>query len=685
VGLLQFIPGTFNAYADPGFNTNIYDPASQMHAWYNYINAVYGGYVSFGARGYGAYANGGLISGSGSGTSDSILARVSNGEGINTASAMSKPENRNAMHYMNAGGTMPGFAAGGIIQNPYPKPPKPRHGPPSYTNPSGPTPPHSGSTHLYHPPTHTVTVHPQANGRSTPPPINANALWGIIHQLAGNPAPSYSPGGEETAVLAAVTLLAGEVTKIRATATGKAALDTTATQKLKDTEAKLAINVAAAEAKLKAAEVAAGVSVSTSAKLSQIQLTKTATSTASTVTAAEERLRVAEASSGKGTPRAIASAQIALEKARANAASAMSAIESRIAVLQSSKSMSAGAKVEAAQLQLAKVEALGKIGVDSATRAYDAAHKVAAAYAVSAAASEKYFASQQAMLLRQQQMAAQVDALTLKLGNAQSNVATAQANRASASSGFSSTIQGFDGGITGHPDTRNTAATILAGSNYDVAQAEKFYVNLAKLKKAGLNSTSLSQIASAGIDGGGVTAAALANQSATSINHLNISQARLRNYSNATGDLVAGSMYDAGIRVGQGLVTGIMSQIKNIEKAMTTVAKTVTGTLVTKLKIHSPSLVMHEHGMNIATGLAQGILSGTTGVTSAVNGMVQLPQPMYMHPGGGWAGQGGGGSHSVNVRVFVGNQEITDIARVEVENGFTQFKQASLKLAGQPV
>jgi SLT domain-containing protein len=40
-------------------------------------------------------------------------------------------------------------------------------------------------------------------------------------------------------------------------------------------------------------------------------------------------------------------------------------------------------------------------------------------------------------------------------------------------------------------------------------------------------------------------------------------------------------------------------------------------------------------------------------------------------------GNGGGGNYTINARVFVGNREITDIARVEAEvvmdNGFTEF------------
>jgi tape measure domain-containing protein len=60
------------------------------------------------------YATGGLISGKGSGTSDSILARVSNGEFVVNAAATSK--NRGLLEAINSG--LPGFASGGIVLNP---------------------------------------------------------------------------------------------------------------------------------------------------------------------------------------------------------------------------------------------------------------------------------------------------------------------------------------------------------------------------------------------------------------------------------------------------------------------------------------------------------------------------------------------------------------------------------------
>ena len=118
-GLLQFIQGTFNAYADPGYNTNIWDPMSQMRAFVNYINADYGGMAAFTARqsanGWGPYADGGWVSGPGTGTSDSITARLSNGEFVVKASAAAQHAALLTSINGGNGNGGPGFATGGPV------------------------------------------------------------------------------------------------------------------------------------------------------------------------------------------------------------------------------------------------------------------------------------------------------------------------------------------------------------------------------------------------------------------------------------------------------------------------------------------------------------------------------------------------------------------------------------------
>ena len=67
-------------------------------------------------------ATGGWIFGPGTSTSDSILARLSNGEFVVRAAAMAVPENRRVVQYINAGGKVPGFANGGYVRPNYASP-----------------------------------------------------------------------------------------------------------------------------------------------------------------------------------------------------------------------------------------------------------------------------------------------------------------------------------------------------------------------------------------------------------------------------------------------------------------------------------------------------------------------------------------------------------------------------------
>ena len=62
-------------------------------------------------------ATGGMVNGPGTGTSDSIPARLSDGEFVSTAATVSRPGNRAALDFMHAGGSFAalGFAQGGIV------------------------------------------------------------------------------------------------------------------------------------------------------------------------------------------------------------------------------------------------------------------------------------------------------------------------------------------------------------------------------------------------------------------------------------------------------------------------------------------------------------------------------------------------------------------------------------------
>lgn len=117
VGLMQVIRPTFRAYAGSHVNTppQAYgvseDPLSNIYASIKYVLAAYGS-VAAGMRGV-AYAAGGPVKGPGTGTSDSIQARLSNGEFVMQSSAV-KRFGTGFMDAVNTG-HMPGFATGGSV------------------------------------------------------------------------------------------------------------------------------------------------------------------------------------------------------------------------------------------------------------------------------------------------------------------------------------------------------------------------------------------------------------------------------------------------------------------------------------------------------------------------------------------------------------------------------------------
>ena len=140
-GLGQFLPSTFAAHNVLG--GDIRDPASVIAAMIDYVAKKYGMDSSGGpnqiGRGVG-YASGGRIKGRGSGMSDSIIARVSNGEFLVRAPMAQK--HLGLLQAINSN-KLPGFADGMMwpVNQPAPVTPPPVTTPPP---PPAPVPPPPG-------------------------------------------------------------------------------------------------------------------------------------------------------------------------------------------------------------------------------------------------------------------------------------------------------------------------------------------------------------------------------------------------------------------------------------------------------------------------------------------------------------------------------------------------------------
>ncbi|MGA5603995.1 phage tail tape measure protein [Streptomyces griseoincarnatus] len=216
--------------------------------------------------------------------------------------------------------------------------------------------------------------------------------------------------------------------------------------------------------------------------------------------------------------------------------------------------------------------------------------------------------------------------VSAQLKNAQKRLADLQKARTDLSVKVRDGIRG-EADIT-KQDTggwNQTAASILAGLRADTAAAQQFAKNLAALQKKGVRRDLIAQIAQAGVSGGASSAAALANASAKEIKAINHQQALLNGAAAQTGRTAGSAMYDAGIKAAQGLVRGLTSHQKYLERTMLSLAKYMSKGIRKALGIKSPSRVMAEVGRYTALGLVAGLEGQRSAVNKSMASLVETP------------------------------------------------------------
>ena len=217
---------------------------------------------------------------------------------------------------------------------------------------------------------------------------------------------------------------------------------------------------------------------------------------------------------------------------------------------------------------------------------------------------------------------------------------------------------------TGHADV-NSVSAITVGLQQSLKATKDFQANIAKLRKAGLRSDLLQQIADAGVAAGGATAAALANATPAELKKINDLQSQLSKSATATGNTVGDALYSAGIRAAQGLVAGLRSQEATIEREMRRIAEGMLKTVKKSHKTKSPSRAFHDIGvmdmegwrlglaatsgrvMEAARSVAAGVLTAASGIGGALSATPLPGQLAAVYAGGG-----GRGSDTYNINMY---------------------------------
>ncbi|MFF8910161.1 phage tail tape measure protein [Streptomyces olivaceoviridis] len=169
-----------------------------------------------------------------------------------------------------------------------------------------------------------------------------------------------------------------------------------------------------------------------------------------------------------------------------------------------------------------------------------------------------------------------------------------------------------------------TGDTILTGLQTKLAQAKQFAADLARLRKKGVRADLIAQIAQAGVEGGSAAAAALASADKGTIKQINSTQGQLVDAAGKAGSVAGDAMYGAGIHAAQGVVKGLQSQQKAIEKQMLKIADGMKNAIKKALGIRSPSTLMADQvGRFIPPGVVQGMQQTAPQLDAAMRQLVR--------------------------------------------------------------
>jgi hypothetical protein len=194
---------------------------------------------------------------------------------------------------------------------------------------------------------------------------------------------------------------------------------------------------------------------------------------------------------------------------------------------------------------------------------------------------------------------------------------------------------------TASSGARVTTGTIIGQLTGKRDQAGAFADALKALKKKGLNSQSLSEIAAAGLEGGGLeTATALMSSSKGDIKQINSLEKQIGKSATSAGSTTSNAVYGASIKMADALVSSLKKQQSALEKGMEKAAKTLEKAIERAFK--------HKASGGIIGAASGGARGGLTWVGEQGPELARLPYGSTVYPAGqsrrmAMAGGGGGG------------------------------------------
>lgn len=246
---------------------------------------------------------------------------------------------------------------------------------------------------------------------------------------------------------------------------------------------------------------------------------------------------------------------------------------------------------------------------------------------------------------------------------------------------------GSVGGLGGRTDEEGnsiapTAGAILEDLRSKVGQAEEYKGYMEQLMKMGVNKDTLDQLTQMGVEAGLSTAKAIVEGGSATVLEINALTERLKLTGKSMGEQVSKEMYKAGKESVRGVIRGLREMKAELVAVARELGRAMTAAFRKELKIKSPSRIFIDYGHMTGEGLIKGLKDELPGVEATSKKLSDTVRDSFVNIGalrtGTVAPLSVDDTHSssingddstptpVEVRVFIGDRELTDIVKVEI-------------------
>lgn len=260
-------------------------------------------------------------------------------------------------------------------------------------------------------------------------------------------------------------------------------------------------------------------------------------------------------------------------------------------------------------------------------------------------------------------------------------------------------IQGFKADVAGVLTAKRgmvnyfgfipTPAEVKTQLDEQLANIKKFTQGVAALQAKGIDPALAREWIMAGPETAGNIVEGLQNATAAEIRGINSQYTAIGTEANRFAEQQASIYFGVGEATVKGVISGIASMQTALNTEIAKAMKTAVEAAKAALKVKSPSKIFDSIGVDTMLGYIQGVQSKTNATVGAIDSIygsvTKLPPPQlstptlakpnYVAPNA-MAGAGAG-QQPVNVKVYLGTRELTDIIKVEV-NGYDQTRARAL-------